>query len=171
MNMYYTMNGSFPIQELKNLKNLIFLDISGNNFDGTLSFKELSNLKNLKTLDVSYNQFNSSLSAAGRVPNGAQFGTFDENNYRGNPGLCGEPIHKSCKSDEAPQTPPPSADVEEEDEGGIDMVWFYWSFSGAYVTILLVLAAILRINRHWRMLWFYYVDVCIYSISIWVCRN
>ncbi|XP_043817500.1 receptor-like protein 13 [Manihot esculenta] len=37
--MYDTMNGSFPIQELKNLKNLTLLDISGNSFNGTLSFK------------------------------------------------------------------------------------------------------------------------------------
>ncbi|XP_021602801.1 receptor-like protein 1 [Manihot esculenta] len=153
------ITGSIPFS-FSNLRSLESLDLGNNNLSGEIP-SELVALTFLETFNVSYNNL------SGRVPNGAQFGTFDENNYRGNPGLCGEPIHKSCKSDEAPQTPPPSADVEEEDEGGIDMVWFYWSFSGAYVTILLVLAAILRINGHWRMLWFYYVDVCIYSISIW----
>ncbi|XP_043817351.1 receptor-like protein 15, partial [Manihot esculenta] len=78
--MYDTMNGSFPIQvhsllslgaltslraisaELKNLKNLTFLDISNNHFNGTISFKELKNLKNLTFLDISYNNFNGTLS-------------------------------------------------------------------------------------------------------------
>ncbi|XP_043817336.1 receptor-like protein 56 [Manihot esculenta] len=153
------ITGSIPVS-FSNLRSLESLDLGNNNLSGEIP-SELVALTFLGTFNVSYNNL------SGRVPNGAQFGTFDENNYRGNPGLCGERIHKSCKSDEAPQTPPPSADVEEEDEGVIDMVWFYWSFSGAYVTILLVLTAILRINKHWRMLWFYYVDVCIYSISIW----
>ncbi|KAG8643673.1 hypothetical protein MANES_11G060055v8 [Manihot esculenta] len=157
------ITGSIPVS-FSNLRSLESLDLGNNNLSGEIP-SELVALTFLGTFNVSYNNL------SGRVPNGAQFGTFDENNYRGNPGLCGERIHKSCKSDEAPQTPPPSADVEEEDEGVIDMVWFYWSFSGAYVTILLVLTAILRINKHWRMLWFYYVDVCIYSISIWVCQN
>ncbi|KAG8643668.1 hypothetical protein MANES_11G059572v8 [Manihot esculenta] len=131
--------GSIPVS-FSNLRSLESLDLGNNNLSGEIP-SELVALTFLETFNVSYNNL------SGRVPNGAQFGTFDENNYRGNPGLCGERIHKSCKSDEAPQTPPPSADVEEEDEGSIDMVWFYWSFSGAYVTILLVLAVILRINR------------------------
>ncbi|XP_043817341.1 receptor-like protein 56 [Manihot esculenta] len=133
------ITGSIPVS-FSNLRSLESLDLGNNNLSGEIP-SELVALTFLETFNVSYNNL------SGRVPNGGQFGTFDENNYRGNPGLCGERIHKSCKSDEAPQTPPPSADVEEEDEGGIDMVWFYWSFSGAYVTILLVLAAILRINR------------------------
>uniref|UniRef100_A0A2C9UYJ4 Leucine-rich repeat-containing N-terminal plant-type domain-containing protein n=1 Tax=Manihot esculenta TaxID=3983 RepID=A0A2C9UYJ4_MANES len=132
--------GSIPVS-FSNLRSLESLDLGNNNLSGEIP-SELVALTFLETFNVSYNNL------SGRVPNGAQFGTFDENNYRGNPGLCGERIHKSCKSDEAPQTPPPSADVEEEDEGSIDMVWFYWSFSGAYVTILLVLAVILRINRN-----------------------
>uniref|UniRef100_A0A199UB07 Leucine-rich repeat-containing N-terminal plant-type domain-containing protein n=1 Tax=Manihot esculenta TaxID=3983 RepID=A0A199UB07_MANES len=135
---------SIPVS-FSNLKNLESLDLCNNNLSGEI-LGELARFTQtfLETFTVSYNNL------SGRVPDTSQFGTFDENNYRGNPGLCGKLIHKSCKSDEAPQTPP-SADVEEEDEGGIEMVWFYWSFSGAYVTILLVLAAILRINRPWRI--------------------
>ncbi|KAG8643701.1 hypothetical protein MANES_11G060231v8 [Manihot esculenta] len=164
LNLFHNhITGSIPVS-FSNLRSLESLDLGNNNLSGEIP-SELVALTFLETFNVSYNNL------SGSVPNGAQFGTFDENNYRGNPGLCGEPIHKSCKSDEAPQTPPPSADVEEEDEGVIDMVWFYWSFSGSYVTILLVLAAILRINMPWRMLWFYYVDVFINSISVWVYQS
>ncbi|XP_043809623.1 receptor-like protein 56 [Manihot esculenta] len=103
------ITGSIPVS-FSNLRSLESLDLGNNNLSGEIP-SELVALTFLETFNVSYNNL------SGRVPNGAQFGTFDENNYRGNPGLCGERIHKSCKSDEAPQTPPPSADVEEEDEG------------------------------------------------------
>uniref|UniRef100_A0A199UB93 Uncharacterized protein n=1 Tax=Manihot esculenta TaxID=3983 RepID=A0A199UB93_MANES len=59
--MYDTMNGSFPIQELKNLKNLTLLDISGNSFNGTLSFKEFSTFKRLETLNLEGNAFTGSI--------------------------------------------------------------------------------------------------------------
>ncbi|KAG8643714.1 hypothetical protein MANES_11G060028v8, partial [Manihot esculenta] len=108
------ITGSIPVS-FSNLRSLESLDLGNNNLSGEIP-SELVGLTFLETFNVSYNNLSD------RVPDGAQFGTFDENNYRGNPGLCGEPIHKSCKSDEVPQTPPPSADVEEEDEGGIDMV-------------------------------------------------
>ncbi|KAG8643710.1 hypothetical protein MANES_11G060012v8 [Manihot esculenta] len=51
------MNGSFPIQELKNLKNLTFLDISDNRFNGILSFKEFSTFKRLEILNLEDNAF------------------------------------------------------------------------------------------------------------------
>ncbi|KAG8643724.1 hypothetical protein MANES_11G060474v8 [Manihot esculenta] len=59
--MYDTMNGSFPIQELKNLKNLTFLDISNNHFNGTISFKEFSTFKRLETLNLKGNAFTGSI--------------------------------------------------------------------------------------------------------------
>ncbi|XP_043817337.1 receptor-like protein 9a [Manihot esculenta] len=108
------ITGSIPVS-FSNLRSLESLDLGNNNLSGEIP-SELVALTFLVTFNVSYNNL------SGGVPNGAQFETFDENNYRGNPGLCGEPIHKSCISDEAPQTPPPSADVEEEDEGFIDML-------------------------------------------------
>ncbi|XP_021603911.2 receptor like protein 21-like [Manihot esculenta] len=50
-------DSSFPIQELKNFKNLTFLDISDNSFNGTLSFKEFSTFKRLETLNLEDNAF------------------------------------------------------------------------------------------------------------------
>ncbi|XP_058004590.1 receptor-like protein 56 isoform X2 [Hevea brasiliensis] len=154
------LTGSIPVS-FANLKSLESLDLGNNNLSGEIP-RQLVELNFLGTFDVSYNNL------SGRVLDKGQFGTFDESSYRGNPGLCGPFIHRSCNADESPATSP-LIDVEEQDtEGGIDMVWFYWSFCASYVTILLVLVAILCINRHWRMLWFYFIDGCIYSISVWL---
>uniref|UniRef100_A0A199UAN0 Leucine-rich repeat-containing N-terminal plant-type domain-containing protein n=1 Tax=Manihot esculenta TaxID=3983 RepID=A0A199UAN0_MANES len=59
---YNDMGGSFPIQELKNLKSLEFLDISGNGFNNTLSFLEFSTFKRLETLNLGDNAFTGSIS-------------------------------------------------------------------------------------------------------------
>ncbi|XP_058004810.1 receptor-like protein 14 isoform X2 [Hevea brasiliensis] len=53
-----SMEGSLPIQELNNLKNLEILDISGNWFNGFLS---LEGFERLEELDISGNWFNSSI--------------------------------------------------------------------------------------------------------------
>ncbi|KAG8643666.1 hypothetical protein MANES_11G059336v8 [Manihot esculenta] len=82
------ITGSIPVG-FSNLRSLESLDLGNNNLSGEIP-NELVALTFLGTFNVSYNNL------SGRVPNGAQFATFDENNYRGNPGLCGEPIHKTC---------------------------------------------------------------------------
>eukprot|EP00257_Ricinus_communis_P015824 XP_015573815.1 receptor-like protein 9a isoform X1 [Ricinus communis] len=154
---YNHLSGSIPFS-FSNLKNLESLDLRNNSLSGEIP-TQLVELNFLGTFDVSYNNL------SGRILEKGQFGTFDESSYKGNPELCGDLIHRSCNT-EATTPPSPSPDVDEEDEGPIDMFWFYWSFCASYVTILLGIVAILYINRYWRILWFNYIDVCIYSISI-----
>ncbi|KAF2323198.1 hypothetical protein GH714_034068 [Hevea brasiliensis] len=101
------LTGSIPVS-FSNLRNLESLDLGNNSLNGEIP-NELVMLTFLETFNVSYNNF------SGRVLDKGQFGTFDENSYKGN-GLCGPLIHRSCSTDETPP-PSPSIDVEEEDEG------------------------------------------------------
>ncbi|XP_020535229.1 receptor-like protein 9a isoform X2 [Jatropha curcas] len=148
------LTGSIPVS-FSNLKSIESLDLHNNNLSGEIP-TQLAALNFLGTFNVAYNNL------SGRIPDKAQFGTFSESSYRGNLGLCGDIIHRSCNLKEAPSGI--DAEEEEEEEGAIDMEWFYWSLCASYVTILMGLVAILYVNRRWRMVWFYYVHVCIYSI-------
>lgn len=90
----------------------------------------------------------------------AQFGTFDESSYEGNPLLCGLPLHKACTKIQPPSNIP-TDDKGDEACGFMDLEVFYVSFVVSYMTMLLGIVAILYINPHWRRAWFNFVELCI----------
>ncbi|KAL5749069.1 hypothetical protein ACOSP7_023672 [Xanthoceras sorbifolium] len=156
-----SLSGSIP-ESISNLTNVESLDISHNKLSGRIP-PQLTQLSNIGTFNVSFNNL------SGPVPDKEQFGTFDESSYRGNSGLCGPQIKRSCNSE--PMAPPAtSSGAGEEDESAIDRVSFYWSFFASWVTTILTLVLVIWLNSYWRRQWFYFIDECIITCYCWILR-
>ncbi|CAL1413235.1 unnamed protein product [Linum trigynum] len=148
------LKGSIP-PSFSRLLQIESLDLSHNNLSGTIP-SELAALTFLGSFNVAYNNL------SGKCPQVAQFATFDDSSYEGNPYLC-------CTFPLPPSrpllTPPASHDGDGDDDGGsfIDMESFYASSGVSFVMVLLTIASVLYINPYWRGVWFYYVRVTITS--------
>ncbi|PWA92626.1 leucine-rich repeat protein [Artemisia annua] len=85
------LTGPIP-PSIGKLESLESLDISINNLSGRIP-PEIASLSFLSFLNLSYNQL------SGRIPHGSQFQTFTELSFKGNQGLCGIPLSKTCDND------------------------------------------------------------------------
>lgn len=109
------LSGSI-LESFFNLKMIESLDLSHNKLSGLIS-PSLSELNFLTNFNVSYTNL------FGLIPDKGQFGMFDEWNCRGNLGLYGPTINKSCtRVEENPATT--SNRGEDEDESAIYTVTF-----------------------------------------------
>ncbi|KAA8535229.1 hypothetical protein F0562_030232 [Nyssa sinensis] len=179
------LTGEIPI-EIGNLNEIRALNLSHNRLIGSIP-STFSNLRNVESLDLSYNNLNGSIPSqltvlyslevfsvaynnlSGKIPDmKAQFSTFDEKCYEGNPYLCGPPLQNHCTNTELPSPMQNGSDNEDNDEGFIDLGVFYVSFSVSYITVLLGIAAVLYINPYWRRVWFNLIEVCISSCYYFV---
>ncbi|KAG2260178.1 hypothetical protein Bca52824_079472 [Brassica carinata] len=153
------LTGSIP-DSISKLENLESLDLSNNKLHGNIP-PQLADLNNLGYFNVSYNNL------SGEIPFKAHLMTFDEKSYRGNPHLCGRPTNKSCNLEGATETSASKRATEEEEEGDgvIDMVWFYWTCGAVYITTSLALFAFLCIDSRWSREWFYRVDVLVHHLQ------
>jgi len=90
------LSGPIP-QSMGNLTMLESLDLSSNMLTGRIP-AELVNMNFLAVLNLSYNHL------GGEIPKGKQFGSFSNDSYKGNLGLCGDPLTMKCgqKRDEDP---------------------------------------------------------------------
>ncbi|AES86907.2 LRR receptor-like kinase family protein [Medicago truncatula] len=143
------LSGPIPIT-FSNLTQIESLDLSYNDLSGKIP-NELTQLNFLSTFNVSYNNL------SGTPPSTGQFGGFVEENYIGNPGLCGPFVNRKCEHVESSASSQSNDDGEKETM--VDMITFYWSFTASYITILLALITVLCINPRWRMAWFYYITM------------
>ncbi|XP_013617260.1 PREDICTED: LRR receptor-like serine/threonine-protein kinase GSO2 [Brassica oleracea var. oleracea] len=148
------LSGVVP-KSFSGLKNMESLDLSFNRLQGRIP-SQLAELSSLAVFNVSFNNL------SGVIPQGKQFNTFDSQSFLGNPFLCGLPTSTSCYNS-GNFFQEPDNEVE-EDEGHINMISFYWSFAGAYVTILLEIISSLTFDSPWSRFWFYKVDVFIHKV-------
>ncbi|WCJ42117.1 receptor like protein 1 [Euphorbia peplus] len=178
--------GNIPV-EIGNLTMIQVLNFSHNNLIGPIP-GSFSNLTQIESLDLSYNNLDGKIPSpllgltflshfnvahnnlSGRTPEMvAQFATFDNTSYEGNPYLCGPPLLKSC-SLEVPSSP--NIEEGEEEDGGfmdMDMEFFYVSCVVSYIVVLCNFGVVLYVNPYWRRRWFYMIEVmlrnCYYFIE------
>ncbi|KOM46442.1 hypothetical protein LR48_Vigan07g014600 [Vigna angularis] len=103
--------GTIP-KSMGNLTILESLDLSSNMLTGSIP-TEFLNMNFLEVLNLSYNHL------VGEIPMGKQFGSFSYDSYKGNLGLCGDPLSMKC-SQKLDQNPPPSQSLWREEKFGFD---------------------------------------------------
>ncbi|XP_043806629.1 receptor-like protein 1 [Manihot esculenta] len=152
-----------------NMSSLEILDLSHNNFTGSIP-SSLLKCNQLKIMDVSYNHLYAHKDLSGKTPERvAQFATFDQSSYEGNPFLCGLPLPKSCNN--TSPSPPVTPTEEKEDNGFMDMGVFCVSFVVSYIMVLLAIAAVLYINPYWRRRWFYFIETSLTNCYYFLVDN
>ncbi|KAF2317142.1 hypothetical protein GH714_012131 [Hevea brasiliensis] len=110
--------GKIPAS-FSNLSQVESLDLSYNNLQGHIP-SQLTELNFLEVFNVSYNNL------SGRTPERvAQFATFDESSYRGNPLLYGWPMQKNWIVMVSPPSTSRSSINDEESNFFMDMGVFY----------------------------------------------
>ncbi|CAI0389502.1 unnamed protein product, partial [Linum tenue] len=147
------LTGSIP-STFSKFEQIESLDLCYNNLTGSIP-AQLVDLNSLAVFSVAYNNL------SGRTPERvAQFATFNENCYDGNPFLCGWPLPKKCTPGSPPQPSLPTEDGDDVDDGEvIDTEVFVSSFTVSFGMVLAAIATVLYINPNWRRRWFYYVEM------------
>ncbi|OMO58199.1 hypothetical protein COLO4_34812 [Corchorus olitorius] len=180
--------GEIP-SEFGNFDNILLMNLSHNSLTGKIP-PTFGNLRQIESLDLSHNNLSGNIppqlvglsflayfsvafnNLSGRAPERkAQFGTFEESSYKGNPFLCGEPLPSCSNAEPEPPSLSKGSTDNGEDDGPIDMGAFCVTFIVSYMIVLLAIALVLYINPYWRRAWFYYVETRINACCYFVVDN
>ncbi|KAK3444987.1 hypothetical protein EUGRSUZ_A00568 [Eucalyptus grandis] len=154
------LSGPIP-PSLGKIQQLESLDLSQNFLNGTIPV-QLSDLNFLSVLNLSYNQL------VGMIPARKQFLTFSEGSFKGNEGLCGFPLAKSCPTTTNPEeadVAPTQRSKQREDNGWIDMKSFYMSMPLGFVVSFWVFCGTLIFIQPWRHAYYQYWDDLLFRLS------
>ncbi|KAJ4731314.1 receptor like protein 56 [Rhynchospora pubera] len=145
------LTGAIP-DSVSKLRQLLSLDLSHNSLTGQIP-RELTKLTSLEVFSVAYNNL-----SGPTLDLKAQFGTFDNRSYEGNPNLCGPPLSKSCFSYH--DTKLPSQNKTGNDQGGesINFLILFGSFALFFVVSFWGLITVLYFKSNWRYGLFNLVD-------------
>jgi Leucine-rich repeat (LRR) protein len=162
LTLLYTLNlshnaltGQIP-QSLGKLSNLESLDLSSNQLSGKIPVQLADGLIFLSVLNLSFNQL------VGQIPFIKQFGTFLENSYKENKGLCGLPLKSKCTYEEPPLSPPTYE--ESHLKSRIVIEWNYISVELGFVFGFGVVIGPLMFWKRWRIWYSKHVDDIFFKI-------
>ncbi|GJS65879.1 receptor-like protein 12 [Tanacetum coccineum] len=133
------LTGPIP-QSIGKLESLESLGISVNKLSRRIP-TEIASLSFLSSLNLSYNQLTE------RIPRGSQFQTFTELTFKGNQGLCGIPLSKTCGNDTSEIPTKPSPETNDDADYGTDL--FISIGLGFFVGFVIIVGPLAFLKR-WR---------------------
>ncbi|XP_078180403.1 cuscuta receptor 1-like [Carex rostrata] len=145
------LSGAIP-NSISNLHQLESMDLSHNSLTGEIP-RELTKLTSLESFSVAYNNLSGPILGVE-----AQFSTFDNSSYEGNPNLCGPPMSKSCVV--ALDTTQLSLNEMSDDRRyeGTNFLIFFCSFCLFFMVSFWCFIVVLYFKRYWRYVLFTLVD-------------
>ncbi|XP_078166458.1 uncharacterized protein LOC144561300 [Carex rostrata] len=171
MNLLVTLNlsnnhlsGIIP-NSISNLHQLESLDLSHNSLTGEIP-RELTKLTSLASFSVAYNDL-----CGPTLGIEAQFISFDNSSYEGNPNLCGPPLLKSCVPVLGTTQPFPNEMSNDRRYNGTEFLILFGSFSLFFVVSFWGFIAFLYFKKNWRYALFilvdWYGDVIYVKVVLW----
>ncbi|KAJ4745494.1 receptor like protein 56 [Rhynchospora pubera] len=145
------LTGVIP-NSISKLSQLLSLDLSHNSLTGQIP-RKLIKLTSLEAFSVAYNNL-----SGPTLDMKAQFGTFDNRSYEGNPNLCGPPLSKSCFSYPNRKWPSTNEMDNDQRDKSIDFLILFSSFALFFVVSFWCFMAALYFKRNWRYAMFTMVD-------------
>ncbi|KAJ9178923.1 hypothetical protein P3X46_010768 [Hevea brasiliensis] len=147
------LTGNIP-PRIGHLKLLESLDLSTNQLSGRLP-EGLSDLNFLSRLNLSYNNF------SGKIPRSTQLQSFDDTSFKGNPGLCGEPLPNRCPGEQAASPPINGGSENADKQVGKDEIitsGFFISMGIGFATGFWGVCCSLLLYGPWRHAYFQFLD-------------